>query len=48
MDKYLVLGIWDPHIIEAESWEEALYEAIGYCGEEHIVSITKIKDDEDD
>ena len=44
MDKYLVLGTWDPYIVEAESWEEALYEAIVYCGEEQVVSITKIKD----
>lgn len=48
MDKYLVLGTWDPYIIEAESWEDAVWDAIHYCGEEHVVSITKIEDVDDE
>lgn len=41
MKKFLVLGGYEPYIIEAEEWEEALWKALSILGDS-LASITII------
>lgn len=47
MDKFLIVCKYAPLFIDAENWEGALYQALKICGDDAIVSITKIPKEED-
>ena len=44
MKKYIVLGGYEPYIIEAEDWESAFWKAYDYL-KECLVSITIIPEE---
>lgn len=46
MIKYMAIGCGDTYVFEAKDWDEAVYMATEYFGENGLVSIIKLPEED--